>query len=225
MEAYHVVGTHPQMLNGIGDANSQYDAWDYFSRAITPNMTPSPHLLAQPSEQDQLDAMMGRSIDVEPSLTVPPEMTARQVLAQLSRMQLQGIVPSVQGLSDAELTDSFYYTVFPNFHPWGAYNRITYRFRPFENDPNRSLMEVFYLAPFRGKRPTPATMQLLDADEPWTQAPQLGSLAKVFDQDTFNMAAIQRGLRGASHSNVTFGSYQETKLRHFHSLLERHIAR
>ena len=40
MEAYHVVATHPQILPGIGDSNSQYDAWDNFSRAITANMTP-----------------------------------------------------------------------------------------------------------------------------------------------------------------------------------------
>ncbi|MFP6641327.1 MAG: aromatic ring-hydroxylating dioxygenase subunit alpha, partial [Myxococcota bacterium] len=225
MEAYHVVGTHPQMLNGIGDANSQYDAWDHFSRAITANMTPSPHLAEAPSEQDQLDAMMNRSLDADPSFSVPTDMTARQILAQVSRMQLQGVVPSVQELSDAELADSFYYTVFPNFHPWGAYNRITYRFRPFENDPNRSLMEVFYLAPFRGKRPDPAPMQLLDVDESWTRAPQLGALAKVFDQDTFNMIPIQKGLRSAGHKNVTLGRYQETKIRHFHTLLDRYIAR
>lgn len=225
MEAYHVVGTHPQILFGIGDANSQYDAWDNFSRAITANMTPSPHLPGKASEQDQLDAMITRSIDAEPTFTVPENMTARQILAQVTRMQLQGVVPSVQDLSDAELADSFYYTLFPNFHPWGAYNRLTYRFRPFENDPHRSLMEVFYLSPFRGKRPPPAAMQLLAEDESWTQAPQLGPLAKIFDQDAFNMGPVQRGLRGAAHEFVTLSRYQETKLRHFHALLERAIDR
>ena len=130
MEAYHVIATHPQMLPGIGDANSQYDAWDSFSRAITPNMTPSPHLEWQPTEQDMLDSMFSRSLDAEPMLRVPEGMTARQLLAQVTRMQLQASVPSVQDLTDAELADSFYYTVFPNFHPWGAYNRIVYRFRP-----------------------------------------------------------------------------------------------
>ena len=225
MEAYHVVGTHPQMLYGIGDSNSQYDAWDHFSRAITANMTPSPHLPGAAPEQDQLDAMITRSIDASPTFSVPEGMTARQVLAQVSRMQLQGIVPSVQDLSDAELADSFYYTVFPNFHPWGAYNRITYRFRPLGNDPNRSLMEIFYLAPFRGKRPAPSPLKLLAEDEPWTEAPQLGPLAKVFEQDTFNMGRLQQGLRGASHEFVTLASYQETKLRHFHALLEQAISR
>ena len=39
MEAYHVVATHPQLLAGIGDANSQYDVYGNFSRALTPSGT------------------------------------------------------------------------------------------------------------------------------------------------------------------------------------------
>jgi len=223
MEAYHVVATHPQLLAGIGDANSQYDAWDSFSRAITPNMTPSPHLDWQPSEQDMLDSMFSRSLDSEPLLRVPDGMTARQLLAQVSRMQLQASVPSVQDLTDAELADSFYYTVFPNFHPWGAYNRIVYRFRPAGSDPDRCIMEVIYLAPFRGRRPAPAPVHWLRDDEDWTQAPELGFLTRVFNQDTLNLPNVQKGLHSAQHSHVTFGAYQETKLRHFHMLLDQRI--
>jgi len=85
-------------------------------------------------------------------------------------------VPSVQDLTDAELADSFYYTVFPNFHPWGAYNRIVYRFRPAGNDPDHCIMEVIYLAPFRGRRPPPAPVHWLGDHEDWTQAPELGNL-------------------------------------------------
>lgn len=223
MEAYHVVATHPQMLAGIGDANSQYDAWDNFSRAITPNMTPSPHLDYAPTEQEMLQAMITTSLDAEPMFRVPENMTARQLMAQMARMQLQALVPSVTNLSDAELNDSFYYTLFPNMHPWGAYNRITYRFRPNGNDPDTSIMEVIYLAPFRGKRPAPVDVHWLDYDDSWTEAPELGPLCKVFDQDTFNLPKVQRGLHNATHSHVTFANYQETKLRHFHSLLDKYI--
>lgn len=223
MEAYHVVGTHPQMLTGIGDANSQYDAWEFFSRAITPNMTPSPHLQEAPSEQDMLDSMMTRSLDAEPVMQVPGDMTARQLLAQTSRLGLQAVVPSVQSVSDAELADSFYYTVFPNFHPWGAYNKIVYRFRPYGSDPHHCIMEVIYLSPFRGRRPKPAPIHWLGEDEDWTHAPELGFLTKVFNQDTFNLPQVQKGLRAAGHEEVTYGLYQETKIRHFHTLLDRHI--
>jgi phenylpropionate dioxygenase-like ring-hydroxylating dioxygenase large terminal subunit len=223
MEAYHVVATHPQLLPGIGDANSQYDVWGNFSRAITANMTPSPHLGWAPSEQDMLDSMLTRSLDAEPALRVPEGMTARQTLAMVARMQLQGAVGGANDLTDAELADSFYYTLFPNFHPWGAYNRIVYRFRPYRNDPDRSIMEVIYLAPFRGRRPKPAPVHWLGEDEDWTHAPELGFLARVFNQDTFNLAKVQRGLHAARHSHVTFARYQETKIRHFHTLLGRWI--
>jgi phenylpropionate dioxygenase-like ring-hydroxylating dioxygenase large terminal subunit len=221
MEAYHVVATHPQLLPGIGDANSQYDVWGNFSRAITANMTPSPHLAWTPSEQDMLDSMLTRSLDAEPALRVPEGMTARQTLAMASRIQLQASVASVQDVSDAELADSFYYTLFPNFHPWGAYNRIVYRFRPYRNDPDRSIMEVIYLVPFRDRRPKPAPVHWLGEGEDWTRAPELGFLARVFNQDTFNLPNVQRGLHAARHSHVTFARYQETKIRHFHTLLGR----
>lgn len=224
MEAYHVIATHPQILAAVGDSNSQYDAWDNFSRAITPNMTPSPHLEFEPSEQEKLDAMISTSLDAEPMLRVPKDMTARQFMAQMARMQLQATVASVPQLSDAELNDSFYYSLFPNMHPWGAYNKIVYRFRPNGHDPNTSIMEVFYLAPFRGKRPAPAKIHWLDFDEPWTNAPELGMLARVFQQDTFNFARVQRGLQSAQNSHVTFANYQETKIRHFHALLDKYIS-
>lgn len=223
MEAYHVVATHPQILAGIGDSNSQYDAWDNFSRAITPNMTPSPHIDYVPTEQEMFESIVTRSLDAEPMIRVPENMTARQLMAQMARMGLQSVVPSVTYLTDAEMNDSFYYSLFPNFHPWGAYNKIVYRFRPYGHDPHRSIMEVLYLSPFRGKRPPPAKVHWLDFDEPWTEAPELGPLAKVFAQDTFNLPRVQLGLKSARHTHATLGLYQETKVRHFHSLLEKHL--
>jgi phenylpropionate dioxygenase-like ring-hydroxylating dioxygenase large terminal subunit len=224
MEAYHVVATHPQMLPGIGDANSQYDAWGNFSRAITANMTPSPHLEEEVTEQDQLDAMFTRSLDADAFMTVPESMTARQILAQATRMGMQANVPGITKVSDAELADSFYYTLFPNFHPWGAYNRIVYRFRPYGNDPDQAIMEVIYLEPFRGKRPKPAPVHWLSDDEDFTCAPELGFLARVFNQDTGNFGQVQAGLHAAGHTHVTFGEYQETKLRHFHALLDQYVS-
>jgi len=71
MEAFHVVATHPQLLAGIGDANSQYDSWGSFSRALTPNGTPSPHISWQPSEQQMFDAMTDRRLAKPPVFEIP----------------------------------------------------------------------------------------------------------------------------------------------------------
>jgi hypothetical protein len=128
----------------------------------------------------------------------------------------------VQELTDAELVDSYYMSVFPNMHPWGGYNQITYRFRPNGDDHLSCIMDVFLLSPFKGDRPPPATEIRLTADQPWrTAVEQLGSLARVFDQDEFNLEAVQKGLRTIKKRGVSFGVYQESKIRHFHHLYEK----
>jgi phenylpropionate dioxygenase-like ring-hydroxylating dioxygenase large terminal subunit len=224
MEAYHVVATHPQLLPGIGDANSQYDAWATFSRAITPNGTPSPHLKWAPTEQDMADAMTDRNLDEPPVVVVPEGRTAREVVGHLRREAMRPVLGAdADALCDAELLDSFYYTLFPNLHPWGAYNRIVYRFRPYGDDHTQSIMECMYLAPFTGERPAAAPIHWLGPDDDWTEAPELGMLARVFNQDVFNLPNVQAGLMSGSLDRVTFASYQETKLRHFHGLLGRWV--
>jgi phenylpropionate dioxygenase-like ring-hydroxylating dioxygenase large terminal subunit len=227
MEAFHVVATHPQLLAGIGDANSQYDAWGNFSRAITANGTPSPHLSWKPSEQEMFDSMTDRRLD-EPSLAkIGGELSARIASAAGAREMLRPVLgTAAQDLSDAELVDSFYYTVFPNFHPWGAYNRIVYRFRPNGMKVDESIMECMYLAPNpAGEKPPAAPIHRLGAHDDWTEAPELGFLARVFNQDTFNLARVQLGLKTMKKKTVTLANYQETKIRHFHYLLDQWLAR
>ncbi len=223
MEAFHVIHTHPQILVGIGDENSQYDAWGNFSRAITPNATPSPHLKFTPTEQELFDSVTMRYLD-QPALgEVPAGMTARAMMAAGGRMGLQPVVGEDTPISDACVSDSIYYTLFPNFHPWGGYNRIVYRFRPYQNRFDKSIMECYYLSPFSGDRPAPAKMHWLEEDQPWTDAPELGMLAKVFTQDTFNLPKVQLGLEAAQYNEIVLANYQETKIRHFHHLLKNYI--
>jgi phenylpropionate dioxygenase-like ring-hydroxylating dioxygenase large terminal subunit len=224
MEAFHVIHTHPQILVGIGDENSQYDAWGNFSRAITPNATPSPHLRYTPSEQELFDSVTMRYLDQPPRGEVPPGATARATLAAGGRAALQPIVGADTVISDACVSDSIYYTLFPNFHPWGGYNRIVYRFRPYQNRFDKSVMECYYLGPFAGERPKPAKTHWLDEHQPWTEAPELGMLARVFTQDTFNLPNVQRGLQAAQYDAIVLASYQETKIRHFHDVLQRYIS-
>jgi phenylpropionate dioxygenase-like ring-hydroxylating dioxygenase large terminal subunit len=229
MEAFHVVATHPQLLPGIGDANSQYDVWGNVSRAITPNGTESPHLGWAPTEQDKVDSMVDRRFDEDPIISVPDGMTARQVIGENGRAQFTPIIGAerADALTDAELTDSFYYTLFPNLHPWGAFNRIVYRFRPWGTDPEMAIMECYFLAPFVGERPAPAPLHLLGVDDDWTEAPELGMLARVFNQDFFNLPKVQKGLHTLrlNKPGVTAAVYQETKIRHFHHLLDQALAR
>jgi phenylpropionate dioxygenase-like ring-hydroxylating dioxygenase large terminal subunit len=227
MEAYHVVATHPQLLPSLGDAITQYDVFGNFCRAITPNGVPSPHVRWVPSEQDMFDAMSDRNLDEPPRQIVPDGETARHMAAEAARHALRpALGDRVDELCDGELTESIYYTVFPNFHPWGAYNRIVYRFRPFGNDHRRSIMECMFLSPYAGDTPPPAApIHWLTDDDDWTVATELGMLGRVFNQDVYNLPEVQLGLEAMTKPGVTFADYQETKPRHFHALLDEWLAR
>ena len=227
MESYHVITTHPQLLPGFGDANSQYDVFGNISRAISARGVPSPYLSWDPSEQQRLNSQIDQRTDDPPMLEVAEGSTARKTLAEAARRSLRSVLgeDEVQKLTDAELVDSYYMTVFPNMHPWGGYNQITYRFRPHGDDHQSCIMEVLLLSPFNGDRPPPATEIRLGVDQPWrTAVEQLGSLARVFDQDEFNLEAVQKGLRTSRKRGLSFGVYQESKIRHYHSLLDQWLA-
>jgi phenylpropionate dioxygenase-like ring-hydroxylating dioxygenase large terminal subunit len=225
MEAYHVVATHPQILANLGDSNSQYDVFDNFSRAITPGGTPSPHLKSKPSEQEVVDSSLDVQAGSDSPVPVPDGRTARQVLADLSRAGMRPVLGNaVDDFTDSEYNEAFYYTLFPNFHPWGGFNRITYRFRPYGDDPNMSIMECMFLAPWgEGPKPPAAAIHWLGPDDDWTDAPELGMLARVFNQDVYNIPKVQIGLKAMKDPHVVFASYGETKIRHFHQLLEQWV--
>ena len=44
-------------------------------------------------------------------------------------------------------------------------------------------------------------------------------------QDTFNLPQVQKGLEAAQYDEVVLANYQETKLRHFHTLLNEWLGR
>ena len=155
---------------------------------------------------------------------VPPQVLP--TVQKLTWLQNPDAGPFV-GYYYKELIDSIYFTVFPNFHPWGSFNRIVYRFRPHGSNPEECIHEcmVFAPAPDAEKRPPAAPIHWLGPDDDWVDAPELGMLAKVFNQDVFNLPRVQRGLKAAKQPFVLFGDYGESKLRHFHALLEEWIAK
>jgi nitrite reductase/ring-hydroxylating ferredoxin subunit len=223
-ESYHVAGTHPQAVPYLGDVNSQVDIWENFARIITPGGTASPLLDWEPTEEQILRYMLDIRTDEESFVALGPGQTARAASAAAARERWRPVVGDrVDEWSDAEFIDNIDYTLFPNFHPWGAYNRIVYRFRPNGDDHLSAIMEVFLLAPFSGERPRPAKTTFLGPDDPWTDAPELGMLAKVFEQDSFNMPMVQKGLGQTMKPGVTLANYQESKVRWLHQRLTEWI--
>ncbi len=148
--------------------------------------------------------------------------TMRATAAAMSRGRWKemGGGERAEVMSDAELMDSIDYTLFPNFHPWGAFNRIVYRFRPDGDNHRSCIMECIFLAPWEGdEKPPPAPIHWLEDHEIFSDAPELGMLGKVFDQDLYNMPKVQKGLETTRKPGVTLANYQEAKVRWLHDKL------
>jgi hypothetical protein len=75
-----------------------------------------------------------------------------------------------------------------------------------------------------GERPAPAPLHWLDDGERFADAPELGYLGPILDQDTRTVARVQRGLRASQRAETVLAATQEVRIRHFHALLSEHLA-
>ena len=225
-EGFHVNATHPQGMTYTGDPQSQVDIWGNTARNISPKGIPCPLLPFVPTEEQMLrDALDVR--EGEP-LPIPFEEgeTMRTALSRAGRERFrESFGDRVDDLTDAEFLDAWVYTVFPNFMPWGAFNRIFYRFRPNGDNHESCIFEIFYLTPFSGDRPPPAPETKLGPSDPWTDAPELEKLAMVAEQDTFNMQRVHQGLKVLRREGVLLSRYQESIVRWRQDLIQEYVER
>jgi phenylpropionate dioxygenase-like ring-hydroxylating dioxygenase large terminal subunit len=228
IESYHTVAVHPQLLRTSGDTQTEYDVYEgvrHVSRMITPVGIASEHVEASVAQQDILDSMFLTKDD--PDARVPDGVTARQVLADRTRRQLtERTGRDYSSITDCEALDAIEYFVFPNFVPWAGYTTpLTYRFRPNGDDHCSAVMDVMLLEPVpaTGPRPTPSPTRHLEQGQRWADAPELGYLGRILDQDTATLARIQRGLLSGVTAEVTLAREQESRIRHFHVTLGHYL--
>lgn len=206
MEGWHVVATHPQlMLLGFENGADRYDVFGHWGRAghVTIGRSSAHRSIFVDREELLAEYRMGAD-------------GAREYLRKI-------IGDDIDKFSDAELNDTSYCDLFPNFHPWMGFSRINFRFRPVGNDPDKAVMDVIYLAPWPKDKPKPpaAKPHVLSEDEPWSAAEELGSLARILDQDVGNMVGVQKGLKTKQPPHIWFSQYQEGKIRNFHRNYDR----
>ena len=228
IESYHTVAVHPQLLTTSGDTQTQYDVYlgvRHVNRMITPVGIASEHVTQPVAEQEILDAMFLTRDD--PDAVVPEGSSARRVLAERTRRRLaEETGRDFSALTDCEALDAIEYFVFPNFVPWAGYTTpLAYRFRPAGDDHRAAVMDVMLLDPLpaAGPRPAPAPTRHLAPGERWADAPELGYLGRILDQDTATLARVQRGLESAAGPDVTLAGYQESRIRHFHDTLGSYL--
>ena len=232
IEAYHVPYAHPQSLPYYGDSNTQYDTWPgvrHINRMISAQAVPSPSL-GEGFDPEKTISLMERDTPFyKSSLPREKDQSPRDRFASIARDKIsKSSGRDVSGVSDAVALDLIQYSVFPNFVQFGGVGLAAgYRFRPHGDDPERSIMEMFFLFPKAedGSHPTPAETVWLSEEEPWSTVEAMGSAAMVVDQDTDNLMRIQKGLRTSRKPGATLANYQESRIRHFHQTLDAYMAK
>lgn len=234
IESYHVLATHPEGLPYIGDANAQYNIWPdkpHISRMHTLHSVSSPHVGDKYSQQEMMDIITSISDKAGKGngrIEVPEGQTTRQILGQQRRQMLIDLGLDVEHLTDAEMIDTIHYFIFPNIVVWTAYGSpIIYRFRPNGDDHETHIMEILFLSPYDHRKPKPDPLPIvhLDSETSWSEAPALGRLGWVFDQDVANAPLVQAGLKASGKKAVSFANYQEIRIRHFHATLDTYLER
>ena len=229
IEAYHVAVAHKQTTPYYGDSNTQYDTYDgvrHINRMISASGVPSP---SRPNiDAETTKKTMERDLPFyQTSATLDPEQSPRALFADIARERISASTANdFSTISDSVAIDLIQYSVFPNFVPYGGLGMsVGYRFRPYGDDPEKSIMEFFFYFPKSkdGSHPPPAKVTWLNEDEPWSKATEMGSTAKIVDQDTDNLKRIQRGLRATKKQGVTLANYQESRIRHFHQTLNEYM--
>lgn len=236
MESHHSIATHPQILPFLADANSQYDVLtDFVSRQFSAGGVPSPFVAERNySAADIISAMRSTSGGArrrgqsDGNVQVPDGVSARAYAAEQARQELSAEDGwDYSAASDAEMVDALLYNVWPHMSFWAGYApNLVYRWRPDGLYPERAIMDVMILkrAPKDGPRPPPAGVHELGVDEPWSDAPELGPLVGIFEQDMGNLPFVQEGLRASGTGQVHFGLYSELRIRKLHQMIDRFIA-
>lgn len=233
IESFHGPATHPQLLQGLGDLNSQYDTLtDHVTRLCAAQAVPSPWLNPRPTEEEINHYMHNRgskrTVFSAGDSALPEGKTAREFFAERMRSGLKEMTGrSYEHATDAEMTDTIVYNLFPNFSPWLGYNpNLVYRWRPYGLDPNKALMDIIILAPHvEGKKnPPPAKVVHLSEDESFKPLEEhIGLLGTVLDQDMGNLPYVQEGLRASGTNEMNFSQYTESHCRQRNHLIQKYI--
>ncbi|MDA0338568.1 MAG: aromatic ring-hydroxylating dioxygenase subunit alpha, partial [Proteobacteria bacterium] len=130
--------------------------------------------------------------------------------------------------TDTEIIDVSQYGLFPNMILFPQLSLpMVYRFRPLDDDPQRTLFELLILRPIPddGPRPEPASPIRLTEHDSFTTVPGFDPiLGHVYDQDTGNLRAQQEGFRAARKKGETLLNYQEVRVRLMHQTLDKYLS-
>jgi phenylpropionate dioxygenase-like ring-hydroxylating dioxygenase large terminal subunit len=234
-EAYHVQGTHPQLLPWTDDVSIQYEQFAthaHYGRLPEARRTlrPSPRLNLPESEINEgeilqgLVAGLGR-LFLEEELAIVEELRsseqgsdllARYQERRLELLRSRGL--DVSGFTADQMTSADDVYFFPNMvgpiYPGSA---IVFRVRPNGLDPDSAIKDTWTL-----EWPRPE-----DADRKWERRFYPDWSAKdwgiITNQDYGNMSEVQAGMKSRACTEVRLNPRQESNILHMHRVIDRYL--
>lgn len=232
IETLHVYASHPEAAPLTPDTDSQYDVYEHephFSRFHSIVGNPSPNIDPAPSQQEVLDAYTSVYLPETfgtPDGNLRDGENARAALSRLARSVYRDRLGlDVSDMPVTELIDGTEYMVFPHFIVWPSLaNPLGYRFRPGET-PDSCIWETFIFMPFQGERPASGPVIHLQPGQRIADVAELGYVGPILQQDSDNLEFIQRGLKASGTGIMQLSRYQESRIRHYHSVIDTYLAR
>lgn len=224
-EAYHVVGTHPQLLLAFDDVNTEYENVGIHSHMVTPFFVPSPRVGEVPESAivESLAAAFEESMDdgggsPGSGIEVPPGVNVREFMIKLRREGAAAQGVDLNDLTDDQLSESDCWGIFPNMClQMNGDECLGWRARPNENDPNSCLIDMTVYRPVpagTARKPVEWEFQSNWRDHEW---------GLTLRQDYENLPRIQAGMRQKGCAGVVLGERQESRLRNFNAVLDGYI--
>jgi hypothetical protein len=233
-EAYHVQGTHPQILPWTDDVSIAYEQFGihaHYGRLpeARRELRPSPRLGLQPGDYDEgeilagLVAGLGR-VFLKDEMAIVDELRANPpdnllVAYQERRMALlaeRGL--DVSGLSLDQMTSADDVFIFPNLvgpiYPGSA---VVFRVRPNGLDPDSSIKDTWTLEWPRPDQPRRKVEPRFYPD--WREK----DWGEVTMQDYGNMLEVQTGMKSRGFKGSRLNPRQESNVLHMHRVIDRYL--
>ncbi|HEV3451305.1 MAG TPA: aromatic ring-hydroxylating dioxygenase subunit alpha [Acidimicrobiia bacterium] len=235
-EAYHVQGTHPQLLPWTDDVSIEYEQLGkhaHYGRlpSARRRLRPSPRLGLADDEVDEGEILAGlvgglggaflheeRALVDELRAAPPADQGLLEAYQQRRRELLRRRGVDVDGLDPEQMTSADDVYVFPNLvgpiYPGSA---ILFRVRPNGVDVDSAIKDTWVLEWPRPDRPwrPPEHRSYPDwRDRDW---------GTITNQDYANMERVQAGMKSRGFVGLRLNPRQESNLLHMHRTIDAYL--
>jgi nitrite reductase/ring-hydroxylating ferredoxin subunit len=222
-EAYHIAATHPDTLPFNDDVNVPLECLGLHSHMRLRLGVQSPRLRATGRINADIQRHFLARYGIDAGTFAGGPEDVRPAIATAVRTTLApALGADVSALSDAQLSDDFHYTIFPNvtLNLFGV-SAWVFRHRPHPTDPERMYFDFWDLlrAPAQAI-PRPARRHVVLADGLALDLVSGGG--PLLGQDLYNLPRIQAGMRSRAYAGLHLGD-QEVRIRHFHRTLDGYL--